>query len=71
MKNVCYNCNNNLIDTGIRPTLINCKTSKFENISFSFENISLDKDNNNNTDKVICEECKQKLEHTENYLYNY
>ena len=71
MKNVCYNCNKNLIDTGIRPTLLNSKTTLFENISFSFENISIEKENNNNTDKVICEECKQKLEHTENYLYNY
>ena len=63
LKNACYNCNKYLIDTGIRPTLID---STFNNNQI--DNFS---NNNNNIDKVICEECKQKLEHTENYLYNF
>ena len=68
-KDKCCNCNNKLIDTGIRPTLLSTNTfvgsfeiSNFE--AFEFEN-------ENNSDNLICEECKQKLEHTENYLYNF
>ena len=41
-----------------------------------YNNIQLNNNDNNNNDKskkgtYLCEECKQKLTHTENYLYNY
>ena len=69
-KNICYNCNKNLIDTGIRPTLIDSSFNNNQIDNNSYKVFDIDK-NNNNIDKVICEECKQKLEHTENYLYNF
>ena len=71
-KDRCYNCNKKLLDEGIRPTLIMANT--FTGSSFdinSYEILTNENENNNNADKLICEECKQKLEHTENYLYNY
>ena len=65
-KDKCSNCNKKLIDQGIRPTLVNINEDLCENNSFEIigEENSHDKD-------VICEECKQKLQHTENFLYNY
>ena len=68
-KDKCCNCNNKLIDSGIRPTLLNTNTfvGSFEISNFE----ALEFENENNSDKLICEECKQKLEHTENYLYNF
>ena len=65
-KDKCSNCNKKLIDQGIRPTLVNINGSLCENNSFEI----IDEESNNDKD-VICEECKQKLQHTENFLYNY
>ena len=69
-KDRCYNCNKKLIDEGIRPTLIMTNTFAGSLDINSFEIVNHE-DENNTGDKLICEECKQKLEHTENYLYNF
>lgn len=67
-KDTCCNCNKSLIDTGIRPTLLTAKTALG---SFEINTFETIENECNNIDNVICEECKQKLEHTENYLYDY
>jgi len=64
----CYNCNNLIIGSGIRPTLIN-----FDNFESNQNNQVINDNNNNssnNNKKVICEECKQKLRSTEYFIYN-
>ena len=46
-----------------------------EDIQYKNQLDSIDDTNNNNNKEkkgsFLCEECKQKLAHTENYLYNY
>ena len=64
----CYNCNSLIIDSGIRPTLIN-----FDNFESNQNNQIINDNNNtnnNNKKKVICEECKQKLRSIEYFIYN-
>ena len=65
-KNLCFNCLKPIIDEGIRPTLIN--KEDIDNKKNEFENIINEKAYNG---RLICEECKQKLKYTENFLYNY
>ena len=66
----CSVCQKEIIDDFFRPTLfndeigINGDTYMNEN---NDNNIIMKKKNSN----IICEECKQKLEHTENFLYDY
>ena len=63
----CYNCNNLIIGSGIRPTLIN-----FDNFESNQNNQVINDNNNTNSNnkKIICEECKQKLKSTEYFIYN-
>ena len=75
-KDRCYNCNKKLIDVGIRATLIDPHflDNLNENNFSESENVENDNINENaksvgNIEKFICEECKQILIHTENYLY--
>ena len=71
-KDKCFHCNKILEDDGIRPTLITANTiSGFVDDDNTFEIINNYNDIDNNINKLICEECKQKLEHTENFLYNF
>ena len=65
-KNLCFNCLKPIIDEGIRPTLIN--KEDIDDKKNEFENIINEKAYNG---RLICEECKQKLKYTENFLYNY
>ena len=76
-KDRCYNCGRKLLDFGIRPTLINPNFPDNYDDNNSAEDDNQENDNNNdntkidnNPEKLICEECKQILIHTENYLYN-
>ena len=66
-KQRCCNCDKEIIDIGIRPSLIEAKTSNnFDILTTPNNNTSQKNDNNN---QLICEECEQKLQHTENFLY--
>ena len=50
-----------------RPSLIEAKISNnFEMLTTPNNNTFQKNDNNN---QLICEECEQKLQHTENFLY--
>ena len=71
-QQVCMNCGNELIDIGIRPSLIMTRTFSSYDVESSehYNSLSFQKSDNNNQ-KVICEECEQKLKHTENFLYTY
>ena len=64
-KQKCMNCNKEIIDIGIRPSLVHAKTQNYTN------SISLTSNNKDKKKKLICEECEQKLKHTENFLYTY
>ena len=75
-KDRCYNCNKKLIDVGIRATLIdphfldNLNENNFsESENVENDNINENSKSDSNIEKFICEECKQILIHTENYLY--
>ena len=66
-KQRCCNCDKEIIDIGIRPSLIEAKISNnFEMLTTPNNNTFQKNDNNN---QLICEECEQKLQHTENFLY--
>ena len=67
-KPKCANCGKELKDQGMRATLV---SSNFMDYDFSEslnDNPQQKTDNNKN---IICEECQQKLTHTENFLYTY
>ena len=67
----CINCGNEIIDSGIRPSLV--QTSNVEVNDFDVPNkINTFSKHKTVVDKnVICEECEQKLRHPENFLYIY
>ena len=76
-KDKCSYCNKNVNEKEIKPIDINLfenrtKSQQFEAYFYT------DKDNKNsqnmkidNNQKIICEECKNRLEHSENFLYDY
>ena len=85
-KNVCAMCHQKIKDDFFRATfvkninnedLILEEGEKIEPIEFvSKTRIKTESDkkldrNSNEECNLLCEECKQKLTHTENYLYNY
>ena len=83
-KNCCIWCKGSIKTDSFRATYISSITNSEINDLFdgiennkvnNRNNTENDLDSNNNTKKkegtYLCEECKQKLTHTENYLYNY
>ena len=66
----CSNCKKEIKDEFYRPTLMNTEEMEIAKDDKE-ENGDKNKVSNKKKKKFICEECKQKLEHTENFLYNY
>jgi hypothetical protein len=68
-KEICMNCFKNLYDEGIRPSLLD--STQEEDDLFSEKSSSDNSEKKSSEKGLICEECRQKLLHTENYLYDY
>ena len=66
-KPKCMHCGKELIDFGIRPSLVPSRTLDDYNNLNSFNQAQKSSKNKNN----ICEDCMKMLQHTENYLYSY
>ena len=65
-KPKCMHCGKELIDFGIRPSLVPSRTLDDYNNLNSFNQAQKSSKNKNN----ICEECMKMIQHTENYLYS-
>ena len=77
-KGICYNCNKKLVKKEIEPIEMNfaCKTEVINMDKININLLDLKNDNNfekneKNFENNICDECKKRLEHSENFLYDY
>ena len=69
LRQKCLNCGKEIIDFGIKPSLV--QTIMDDDLDH-INKININSNQKIDNDKdVICEECEQKLRHTENFLYTY